>query len=626
MPAVKSGNNINVSGTGNTLASITADINDVTFIEQVSAGVFRMKNNINRILSVLNGGVLTIGHPNDYSVTERLEFGGSTANDMGSLNVNAGGQLLMYGNTIMDLAAVNAFQNAFSYWNGRVEIRGNSTYKPIVQNARAILLGEQGGFVEVANEIMWFEDMIIGSSIGSNQTLFTVHGRGRARPWIFRNITVDITKGRNIPQRPFMLEYASDNDPLLVFENIDAANCGSGGYKINTVSSPCYHMKNVSVGTGATDWKINWVRGHDIAPTLFGYPGSEQNRPVQFGQRFLLMDNWTINASNSGDMLVRYGAVICMKNCTFHNSSAYWRAQVQYQGVLIMWTGNTYTASERYWVAQNGMILWVKELHLTVLDNAGQPVEGATVLIEQSNGQERFLFETKANGKLKNVFDLELALLTWKRQNGSDRQYQIDYLSEEGGFCYESDFTYSASGIGGNGVDMTPNITIDGSGGWLRGITSAGLTDRHRLQFSLSATEQTLPTDTLQLEWDWHIPTGNALLGKTIQMNTEWLNPSITPSTFLVGTNRYVMTMTGIKNDNPATNYRFVGHIQTTGTYTGCTTYIKNVKAYRATPSPYHRITIMKPGYRTKTLNVVMNQPRTVVANLIPEQAHALVF
>ena len=59
MTASKSGNNIVVNGTGNTLSSITTDIGDTTFIEQVSAGVFEVKGNVKLYDGKYQGGRVT---------------------------------------------------------------------------------------------------------------------------------------------------------------------------------------------------------------------------------------------------------------------------------------------------------------------------------------------------------------------------------------------------------------------------------------------------------------------------------------------------------------------------------------------------------------------------------------
>jgi len=98
MPATKSGNNIYVTGTGNTLQSVLTDINDVNYFYSPSSGVYTLNGgsvgSVARYLYVRPGGDLTIGSSSDTSLYERLELQNG-ANNRTRIYVNEGGALYM---------------------------------------------------------------------------------------------------------------------------------------------------------------------------------------------------------------------------------------------------------------------------------------------------------------------------------------------------------------------------------------------------------------------------------------------------------------------------------------------------------------------------------------------------
>lgn len=103
MSAIKSGTTIRVEGTGNTLASITSDIADPTFIEETSSGVYVVHGA--HVLDLWAGSELTVGSEADYSVREELHFNPTTHGFPG-FNIRAQSTFKMFGNVVLNLALV----------------------------------------------------------------------------------------------------------------------------------------------------------------------------------------------------------------------------------------------------------------------------------------------------------------------------------------------------------------------------------------------------------------------------------------------------------------------------------------------------------------------------------------
>ena len=158
MAASKSGNNIQVDGVGNTLSSITADIADTTFIEEVSSGVFRVKSDVTRYLQIMNGGELTIGNSEDYSTTEELQFE-SSVNDRNRLYVYHGSILNMYGNTTLNFSSGGARMGP-CYLYGQINVLGDDIYQPEwYRGYRLYIYNTSNDNASYDNDIFHFEKM-----------------------------------------------------------------------------------------------------------------------------------------------------------------------------------------------------------------------------------------------------------------------------------------------------------------------------------------------------------------------------------------------------------------------------------------------------------------------------------
>lgn len=421
MTATKSGNHIYVAGTGNTLTSITADIADTTFIEETSPGVFTVKGNVARYLRIRSGGVLTIGNPTDYSVAETLQFENLAANNT-RFYVDANGELAQYGNTMIDFS-ISSNRSYYTYIYGKTTVLGDATYQPVWQNYQRIYMYETSLGNTYTNDVWHFENMIIGSAFTTGYYAFYFQGMGKVREHVFRNITFDKSYGRGMSMYCFRMAYIVSGAHKMTFEDLKFVDVGNypiyGGMDCRW--SNC-------VFSASTNRKLYLYNGFGAAPNTLGLRDYGLKQEHFAGQRFTLIEDCTFeNIANVNDVYVRYGTVALFKDNDFQATSGE-RLQLDYQGLAMMWN-NTIT-QETFDVNSGSTIQWVYGLDLTIEDRQGNPIEGAFVHVEQSEGKERFVFETKANGKLDQMHDLEVALLTNLHQYGNSKTSNSEYWSD----------------------------------------------------------------------------------------------------------------------------------------------------------------------------------------------------
>jgi len=132
MPAAKSGNNIVITGTGNTLESVYADIADDNFISNPASGVYYVNgNSVSRYLYINNGGELTIGSSSNPTEYQELSFVNGAANRT-RFYIQQGGTLWQWGNSVVDMAgSAGAFYGQYVYLTGKCTVSGNGEYNPL---------------------------------------------------------------------------------------------------------------------------------------------------------------------------------------------------------------------------------------------------------------------------------------------------------------------------------------------------------------------------------------------------------------------------------------------------------------------------------------------------------------
>jgi len=434
MSAAKSGNHIVVTGTGNTLASITSDIADTTFIEKTSTSpdVYTIKGDVARYLYINAGGELTIGDPEDYSVNETLAFDQSVT-QLNRLYVQAGGALLMYGDTVIDFDTHATNLSYYTYFRGKIVIQGDDTYKPVLQNYNRFYFYESENNDTYTDDIWTFDKMIFGSACTTNYYAFYFQGMGKVRNHSFTNITFDKSYGRGNAMYPIYIPYGINGFENITFNNINFADVGNYPVYLNNASSQ--EFSYCTFGT-TTSWKVYIIGTYKNDSTQRYYSYNYLSTEA-YAQDFVYIHNCTFDSTGtSGVINVSVGGTLLLKDNEFQHTAGD-SIQVDYQGTVMMWTGNTFTGGrEVYDLDYAGCVQWVHSLDLTIQDPEGNPVEDCKVGISQSEGKESFLFRTNSSGKLINHFGINKALLTWKHQYGNNKTTNAEYWSDDSNGTY----------------------------------------------------------------------------------------------------------------------------------------------------------------------------------------------
>lgn len=438
MGAAKSGNDIVITGSGNTLSSIVTDIDDTAFIEvtQETPLIVTMHCSVLRRLYINNTGELTIGDAGDYSVEETLEIE-CDVDTYGRIIVNAGGHLKMYGNTTLDFGA-GVGRPYYNYFYGAVTILGNDTYKPLIIGYRENRFYEAQQNDTYQSDIWNIQKARFGGSwTGSTYYAIYFTAISRMRQHTFKDITFDKdlgSSGGNI--YPFYIPYFTPGMQKLVFENMDFEDCNYGVYAVGGN----VHIKNCIYGDG-TSWKQYFSRRSAPDRVSGYYDYGYQLSDANFGQNFDFIEGCTFEnvGSTKNCIISEYSAQVFVKNCEFQIASAGDCYEVNYSGRILLGSGNTYTGGrEVYDCNTSGYIQWVYELDLTICDSTGSSIEDAIVYITQKDSKEAFIFRTKSNGKLNQAWDIEAALLTWKHQYGDNKSTNYEYWSDSSNSTYHT--------------------------------------------------------------------------------------------------------------------------------------------------------------------------------------------
>jgi len=435
MGAVKSGNNIYVEGTGNTLSGIVADINDTDFLVETSAapsGVYTVNcSTTNRSLYVRPNAELIIGSGEDYSFNETLEYDIGAAS-RGRFYVQAGAHLKMYGDTTIDFSKDGTAPYYAYFWGG-LTVRGNETYKPTWKNFSRVYFYEQSDTGTYTDDIWDVDGMKVGTGCASTNYFGLLYGMGKVRAHSFKNIECDKNIGHTTGNTHyFYLNYTSPFWHNVVFS----------GLTFTDVYYAFQNLTGIPIKLEDCTWTntASWITYNHSSPgmspwiTQNDFDGTE---PRQHGQHFQLFKGCNFDDAGIGNY-VEWGAVCAFVDCTWTNTTSP-AAEIRYDGRMIIWSGNTWNDASNLNANYDGAVLWVKSLNLTVEDSLGTPVEGATVVIEQSDGREYWTFKTKANGKLDNIYDIECALLTHEYYYSATSSY---FWSSSGNSTYHDVSVY----------------------------------------------------------------------------------------------------------------------------------------------------------------------------------------
>ena len=412
MPAVKSGNHIYITGTGNTPASVAADINDTDFCDYDAVTQTLNVNNllINRYFRVRSTGVFTL---NDG---DRLLFTTNT-NNRGRFYVDANGTFIMNDGSILDGLGGTGYPY-YWYWYGRIVIMGNGTDNPLLQNFRRIYRYNTTNS-NYPNDTLRIENVTVGSCSVNNNYFIYCSAIARSLSMVFKNIIFNDRLASSDGDDTYFIHFAQGASKGAL-GNILIENCtGVEGERfINNTGGYPIHSKNNTWGVSHTSYPVLHYGSCD-GEARYRYREYDSTDGKLLGQLFSYHegDEW-LDVGNASKVLVSYGATVLFKDCTWNDANGN-SIVVQYQGRAMLWTGNTFVDTAPFSLARNGEISHVFGVDVEVTDQYENPIEDATVTFEQAQGFERFDFITEADGRLHTAYDTRYAFLTWKHQFGN---------------------------------------------------------------------------------------------------------------------------------------------------------------------------------------------------------------
>lgn len=423
MSAVKSGATplagaINISGTGNTLASIASDIADTAWAELVGS-VLTIKC---RYIYILPDAELTMGNVNDFSVSEELRhlFVGTVRYNR--FYVYHGGKFIVYGNCTIDLGygCTTAQYPDSAYMYGYWKMEGNGTYNPKLIGARSIYYG--------INYDYNFFSLERKANCGIDLYNCTVGG-------CFDNI-LNYLNQYPYEASQFRIENVLFTLGIYTTRTVYPMLSSGYGRKI-FLPAP---IKNISpeISTAyfrfASNWSGLWFKDVDWTGVYNGYFIQQLGQITQASKLF------TSNNEAYNDTILnsyKYGQPFdyCLDNCKFTSAYAtYWcynyfgatplfkdcptptsnKKALTYVGATAYCWNSDGIYSYTYLDAYGSSVRKVYRLKLTVTDLSGNPLEGVQIKISQKDGYEEYKFETGTDGLILAPYNIQGALLTNK--------------------------------------------------------------------------------------------------------------------------------------------------------------------------------------------------------------------
>jgi hypothetical protein len=417
MPIVKSGNNIIVQADvrGATLSDVVTAINDTAYIEETAPGHFQLKGN--RFFYVY--GELIMGDPNDFSVSETLELTGYTSNGGARLYFPyqaVDSHFAMYGDCTIDLGHDPA---RYPYWYsfGNMTIVGDETYKPKIR----------GGYylnwyppLFTSNEDQWDSSKLIMRhveflekyKIPSSYHLYWNSAQGAWRTWAFEDCLFDFNPGVDhvygCLYAIFWPTPGAQDWSRYIFERctFTKAYYPILGGTANCVFKDCTFEDNyaqIRINEACADRPYIHTENQDA----WEYAGQDYNRVRP--QRYAIFDGCTIrggynNTISAYAVVADGGGVVFLTGCDITSGLGQYALYTNTRGRIFL-HGDTNTiacgngVSTPCFNSLGGATFKAYLLDLTITDQDGAPVEGASVVVEHSLGYEAEHFITDENGK-----------------------------------------------------------------------------------------------------------------------------------------------------------------------------------------------------------------------------------
>lgn len=381
MPASKNGIWIYIDGTGNTPASVYADIANPAYVSNPSPGVYQIE--AGQYVAIRSGGVLTIGNPLDYSTSDTLQFNQAAHWDS-RFYIYHGGELQMYGAAVLDCSVTSMYMYFYHY--GKSIIQGDTTYRPKIDHINSIYM-----YFTSTNPADYTHDTHVWDrfdfvGLGGSSVVFYVNMWTVPVGCSITNFTIDCGGGYGIRSD----NYQGQGYRITVSDGV-VSNGGSYGclqYCIND-----FVLDNVSISASGTNAYTTPERPPRIHKGVGQVSGNEVGIE---GQDFLFFTDCTFTGGTFG--INAYSGVVVLEGCTF-TGSTYGIYCYQHSRIYLR-TGNSIGGTNPLAKQYYALIAYVFGLDLTIEDEVGSPIEGAIVKIQQRDEREVIIFRTDASGKL----------------------------------------------------------------------------------------------------------------------------------------------------------------------------------------------------------------------------------
>jgi len=488
MGAIKSGSDIVVQGTGNTLASVKTDIADPTFFDELTPGNYRVVGNRDLIIDPLAD--LTIGNASDFSVTEGLQLTPTSGSANSRIDTTSTSHFKMYGNTYLKLGidGPTAQPTGVMLITGACTILGDATYRPLISDGTEVVF-RNIRTADFSLDIWNVQHVDFENFRYHTFRTILMDGTDRFNPngHTFEDIVIDSLTTLTPPITDYGtqdgIDFVLDAEGTLDFvtmKDITIKHCRRG---INP-SDACPAIENgvfIENRLGALicqgDSNMSHLYKSDVQYSQSGfYTGI-------VGQRFTYINGGSSSNNASWSHNLTYSTLLLRD---YNSTDQFFGLSRQYGRFLLWnvdWTGGG-------WEKINCQIIYVYGLTLVVQDEDGNPVENAVVHIYQEpDEREHWTFYTDSAGKP----------ITMRAMNGVVVLGNKAYIS--GAFGSET-FELWSDGVAGRQHKV--EVFKDGVGG----AESTVVMDQDR---SLTLTlERVIP------------PTPQTVLARVIRSNSTW--------------------------------------------------------------------------------------------------------
>jgi hypothetical protein len=406
MTATKVGDAIYIDGLGNTFATITADIADITWIEDKGGGIYELKGTHD--FDLRPGAELIVGNSGDYSFAEELQCKGSATNSILAL-FRSTSVIKMYGQSGFDLQA-GTYRADLNLISGQLFTRGSATYRPYFKNLyqgnfRTDYLSDESAFDNDIRDCEYLS-MSLKAGSGTAPCLYDLRGVPKGDRF-YRCIFDGYPGGASRRGTPPNATTATRVDQLykVLFEECTFKNFAPTAFRRYFRMKNCT-WENCSQAIYQPQNPISFPDPYrnfmqDVPGGIYDWLDGVEHASGRWAQNFLFVEGGIFEASNvTHHIYNQLSSLLLLKNCNLKAGPSIGIYAGDSQGMVVLWgTTNTLSASLVSANQTRGRIVRGYPLDITVRDENSAPLEGASIYVQQSEDKEEWRIVTGSDGK-----------------------------------------------------------------------------------------------------------------------------------------------------------------------------------------------------------------------------------